>query len=182
VLVVQVLAIGAVIELDGRGRRESDVVELRADMQPRDGGYGPIPAKMLRNRRDRLAEASIPHLHAVEFAELSDGRRVVLRDDRGWCHWPPNTATSRWRIANGREIVKMAILILDPDDNDDWERWVAEQLRMAGIDVDAASVHAAPYRVELGPRLQHELRQLADNVSPMGTPSRDDIENRHPDP
>lgn len=163
---VHVLTIGAVIELDDGGRREAGVVELRADMQPRDGGYGPIPAKMLRNRRNRLAEASIPHLHAVEFAELSDGRRVVLRDDRGWCHWPPNTATSRWRIANGREIVKMAILILDPDNNDDWERWVTEHLRLAGVDVDAASVHAAPYRVELGPRLQHELHQLADATSP----------------
>lgn len=159
-------ALGAVIELDGARRREPGVVELRADMQPRDGGYGPVPAKMLRSRRNRLAQSSIPHLYAVEFAELSDGRRVVLRDDRGWCHWPPNTATSRFKIANGREIVKMAILILDPDDNDDWERWVTEQLHTAGVDVDAASVHAAPYRVELGPRLQHELRLLANDTSP----------------
>ena len=156
---VEILALGAVIELDDPGRRESGVVELRADMQPRDGGYGPIDVKMLRNRRIRLADASMPHLYAVEFADLSDGHRIVLRENRGWCHWPPNTPESRWRIANGREIVKMAILILDPDDNDDWERWVTQELRRVGADVDAASVHAAPYRVEFGPALDAALRQ-----------------------
>lgn len=72
---VQVLAIGAVVELDGGGHHKSDLVELRADMQPRDGGYGPIPAKMLRNRRNRLAEASLPHLHAVPPLRTSSGSR-----------------------------------------------------------------------------------------------------------
>ncbi len=166
---VEVVALGAVVELADPVGSGATVEELDATMQPRDGGYGPVPSKMLLAQRSRMAKTGRPHLYAVEFADLSDGRRIVLRDDRGWRHWPPNTPASRWRIANGREIAKMAILILDPDDNDDWERWVVEQLRSAGVDADPASVHAAPYQVDFGSRVQHELRQPAAMNEPHRT-------------
>ena len=156
---VEVVALGAVLELADPVGRGAAIDELGISLQPRDGGYGPVPSEVLLAQRRRMAHTGRSHLYAVEFADLSDGRRIILRDDRGWCHWPPNTPASRWRIANGREIAKMAILILDPDDNDDWEQWVIEQLSSAGVNIDPASVHAAPYRVEFGTRIQHELRQ-----------------------
>ena len=156
---VQVVALGAVLEFADPAGSGATIDELGRDLLPRNGGFGPVPSEMLLAQRSRMAESGTPHLYAVEFADLSDGRRIVLRDDRGWRHWPVNTPTSRWKIANGREIFKMALLILDPDDNDDWERWVVEQLRSVGVDTDPASVHAAPYRVEFGPGVQHELHQ-----------------------
>jgi hypothetical protein len=156
---VQVVALGAVLEFADPAGGGATIDELGRDLLPRNGGFGHVPSEMLLARRSGMAESGAPHLYAVEFADLSDGRRIVLRDDRGWCHWPANTPTSRWTIANGREITKMALIILEPDDNDDWERWVVEQLHSAGVDTDPASVHAAPYRVEFGIRVQHELRQ-----------------------
>ena len=166
---VEVVALGAVVELADPVGSGAAVEELDFGMQPRDGGYGPVSSKMLLARRSRMTKEGRPHLYAVEFADLGDGRRIVLRADRGWLHWPPNTPASRWRISNGREIAKMAILILDPDDNDDWERWVVEQLRSAGVDADPASVHAAPYQVDFGTRIQHELRQPAAMNKPHRT-------------
>ena len=155
----QVVALGAVLELADSVGSGATINELVATMESRDDYYGIVSSEMLLAEQRGMARAECPHLYAAEFADLSDGRRIVLRDDRGWRHWPPNTPTSRWRIANGRELAKMAMLILDPDDNDDWERWVVEQLRSAGVDADPTSVHAAPYRVEFGTRIQHELRQ-----------------------
>jgi hypothetical protein len=155
---VGVVALGAVVELANSVDRSTIVNEVNATMEAGDDYYGLAPSAMLA-RRSGMAESGTPHLYAVEFADLSDGRRIVLRDVRGWGHWPVNTPASRWQIANGREITKMALFILDPDDNDDWERWVVEQLHSAGVDTGPASVHAAPYRVEFGIRVQHELRQ-----------------------
>ena len=97
--------------------------------------------------------------YAEEFADLSDGRRVILKDDRGWSLWPFRYPDSSWKFASGRQLTKEAILVLDPDDNERWMEWGVERLRFLGIDVDPASVHAAPFRVEFGPRVRHELRQ-----------------------
>ena len=104
-------------------------------------------------------------LYAEEFADLSDGGRVILKDDRGWSLLPnhyhryPRYPDSSWKFASGRKLAKEAILVLDPDDNERWIEWVVERLRFLGIDVDPASVHAAPFKVEYGPRIRHELRQ-----------------------
>ena len=84
---------------------------------------------------------------------------MILKDDRGWSHWPVHFPYSQWKVADGRELTKEAIMILDPGDDEVWMEWVVERLRFLGIDVDPASVHAAPFQVEFGPRVQHELRQ-----------------------
>lgn len=109
-------------------------------------------------------ESGMRELYAEEFAELSDGRRFVLKDDRRWDFWPVPRPESSWRLANGRELARQTIMMLDPRHHDEWEDWVVERLRLLGADVDPASVHAAPFRVEFGPRVQHELRKhkLAD--------------------
>ena len=166
---VEVVALGAVVELADPVDRGAAVDKPDATMQPRDYYYGLVTTEMEVAEQARMTRTGWPRLDAVEFADLGDGRRVVLRADRGWGYWPPNTPASRWRIAYGREIARMAILILDPDDHDDWERWVVEQLRSAGVDADPASVHAAPYQVEFGTRIQHELRQPAAMNQPQRT-------------
>lgn len=119
------------------------------------------PVRMLKQRQE-IAESGKPHFYLEEYADLSDGRRVILGDDRGWSSWPMNGFDSRWKTAVGRALSRDTIWVLGPDDvdtNDIWERWVIEGLRIFGVEVDPGSVHAAPFHVEFGPRVQHELQQ-----------------------
>ena len=120
------------------------------------------PPEMMMAERRKTLESGELSLYAEEFADLSDGRRVILKDDRGWSlqrnrylRYPD----SSWKFANGRKLAEEAILVLDPDDNERWIEWVVGRLRFLGIDVHPASVHAAPFKVEFGPRVRHELRQ-----------------------
>ena len=118
-----------------------------------------LPPEMMLASRRKTLESGRLKLYAEEFADLSDGQRVILKDDRGWSLRPIDFRDSSWKFANGRELAKKAILVLDPDDNERWIEWVIERLRFLGVNVDPASVHAAPFRVEFGPRVRHELRQ-----------------------
>ena len=120
------------------------------------------PPEMMMAGRRKMLESGELSLYAEEFADLSDGRRVILKDDRGWglqrnhyLRYPD----SSWKFTSGRQLAKEAILVLDPDDSERWIEWVVGRLRFLGIDVDPASVHAAPFKVEFGPRVRHELRQ-----------------------
>ena len=94
--------------------------------------------------------------YAEEFVDLSDGRRVILKDNRGWY------LDSSWKSAIGRDLTERAIWILKPNDLNDkgfWVEWIVRRLRSLGIDVDPLSVRAAPFNVEFGPRVRRELRQ-----------------------
>ena len=113
---------------------------------------------MMAEQRKTLESGELS-LYTEEFADLSDGRRVVLKDDRGWSLRPFRYPDSSWKFASGRKLAKEAILVLDPDDHERWMEWVVERLRFLGVEVDPASVHAAPFQVEFGPRVRHELRQ-----------------------
>ena len=97
--------------------------------------------------------------HAEEFADLSDGRRVILKDDRGWSDWPENSPDSSWKVSTGHELTIEAIAMLSSGDDEHWMEWVVERLRLFDAEVDPVSVRAAPFHVEFGPRVQHELRQ-----------------------
>lgn len=118
-------------------------------------------------QRQRILEAAEPAQYVKEYADLSDGRRVILRDDRGWAGWPRNGLDSKWKIPAGREFTSMTMFVLAPDEVDTdevWEGWVVERLRFLGVEVDPVSVHQAPFHVEFGPLIDHQLRQLNSNV------------------
>jgi len=127
----------------------------------RTGFYTTAPRKLILEQRRKALESGQAYFYLEEFADLDDGRRVILRDDRGWSFWPVTPPNSQWKTVTGRELVKEAILILEPDDDEDWIVWIIERLHFLGIEVDSASVHAAPFQVEFGPRVQNELRRLA---------------------
>ncbi|MDE0065509.1 MAG: hypothetical protein OXN44_01415 [Acidimicrobiaceae bacterium] len=124
----------------------------------------PLPSKQKTAQRQRLLESGTPIFFIEEFAKLDNGRRILLRDDRGWSGWPINAAGSSWKVASGVELTRAAFRVLEPDEEewiaDKWIEWVIQRLHFFGVDVDPASVHAAPMVVDFGPRLIQELRQL----------------------
>ncbi|MYB24413.1 MAG: hypothetical protein F4X37_04820 [Acidimicrobiia bacterium] len=101
-------------------------------------------------------------LSFTEFADLSDGQRVVLRNDRGHgCIW--GNSPGPWPGLTRQNFA---------DDIRDWfaqleedratsPEWVVDFVaRLYDIKIDLASVKAAlqaPRRVEFGPRLAQQL-------------------------
>jgi hypothetical protein len=95
-------------------------------------------------------------------AELDDGSRVLLLDDRGW------GSTQPWAAASGADIRETARMVVGPDepsvgrshadmDADHWDV-LGQVLRRAGVVVDAAELRRLPHDVELGPALLARLR------------------------
>lgn len=114
-----------------------------------------------------------------EFAEISDGRRLRLRSDRGWTNsklqiaWglrepdalspgPPTVyvdMTDRWQFVTRQTLTKSVLACVAPDDDEQWYEWVRARLGELDVDVDLASIRTAPYQVEFGTVLDGELRK-----------------------
>jgi hypothetical protein len=97
-----------------------------------------------------------------EFADLADGRRVTLHDERGFTSAlrvagraaPPAYRWSHLTLAGLERDVRTTVL---PDDDDGeehpWE-WFAELVSAHGIDVSADELRRVPYVVEFSERLR----------------------------
>lgn len=121
----------------------------------------------LRERADPR-EMSVTARHE---AELDDGRRVVLLDDRGWTSAlrgaGVDETTDAWRTASEREIVETARTVVGPDEpfggrtQDDMERdhwaWLAAKLAAAGVMVHPDDLRRLPHDVVLGDELRARL-------------------------
>lgn len=128
------------------------------DPQPQHGRWW----HARRRRRKKHYAVSL-----TEFADLSDGRRVIVRSDRGfsesWKHSPgpfhghstPQSYADYIRdwFKNTEEC---PCCEFSPE-------WVIERLqRLYGLEIDPASIRAArqvPLQVELGPHLLEQLPQ-----------------------
>lgn len=103
-------------------------------------------------------------LRLTEFAELSDGRRITVRSDRGfswsWKHSP--SAFHRKTQESFTDNIRN-LLAQYEEDRPTRPEWIAERLqRLYGIEIGLASVYdamRAPLRVEFGPRLLEQLPQ-----------------------
>jgi hypothetical protein len=100
----------------------------------------------------------------AEFADLSDGTRIMVHTERGF-----SSSINRgdpWLYATAVSIRRDVLTTVLPDDDEDPEDhpwgWLAELIGRHGIAVDAESLKRVPYVVEFGQRL---LRQL-DAVGP----------------
>ena len=107
-----------------------------------------------------------------EFAEFGDGSRLVLRADRGWssvlhvAHGSAGAAVSGattpagdpWRFTTRESLTKSVLACVDPDNDEQQERWLVDRLAELGVDLDVAAVRGVPYRVEFGPILAGRLR------------------------
>lgn len=106
---------------------------------------------------DVAAGAPGTSFSARHEAELADGRRVLLLDDRGW--------TSSGAAASIDEVVGTARVVVGPDEPfagrsademeaDHWD-YLADILRKQGVVVDADALKRLPHDVVIG----HALRR-----------------------
>ncbi len=127
--------------------------------------------------------------HLIELAELSDGRRVALRADRGFSDGDYRIAypkikgvrkqsfqekirpildppikrlfdlTNTWSFTTRQDLTKTVLGYLEPDDDESWLQWVSERLSKYGVNVEIADIQSVPQQVEFGPTLDRVLSQ-----------------------
>jgi dTDP-glucose pyrophosphorylase len=127
--------------------------------------------------RDDVADARQMSVSARHEAELADGRRVLLLDDRGWtssavrAYWVgelPDAGSRRehldaWAVTSVEEIEETARVVVGPDEPfdgrsheemeaDHWA-YLADVLRQQGVVVDAQDLKRVPHDVLLSERL-----------------------------
>jgi hypothetical protein len=90
-----------------------------------------------------------------EFAELTDGRRLTLHEERGF------TTSGQWRhltLENLERDVRTTVLPDDDDTQDEhpWE-WLAGLLHARGVHATAEELRLLPYGVEFSERLRARL-------------------------
>ena len=108
---------------------------------------------------DRLISVSARH-----EAELEDGRRVLLLDDRGWSESGP---AGIWRMTSVEDIALTARTVVGPDEPYSGRTYtdmaaghwatLAGTLRQQGVAADAAELERLPHDVVLGKRLLERL-------------------------
>ena len=170
---LRIVAIGAVCEIGERGvsartaAQEEEFYEknrlqqLIEDVKPRGRRdfYTVTSNRMHPKRRVAKRKSERLHFCLQEFADLSNGERIVLRDDRGWTGWSQGHPRSRWKLITGQELTKRVLTVLEPDDYDECMVWICERLNEFGIPTDQATIRAVPFLVQFGPRIQLELRE-----------------------
>ena len=96
-----------------------------------------------------------------EFATLSDGRRVVVTDDRGWSMRSSGDG-SPWTDVSEADLVGSALTAVLPDDAEDtgeehpWELF-ADRLQASGVETTAAALEDLPYEVALSDGIRSRL-------------------------
>lgn len=104
-----------------------------------------------RSRRKNRATVRL-----TEFIDLSDGRRVIVRSDRGFSFIAIPQESFVNDIHDYFADEELTCCPFSPE-------WIIERLqRLYGLEIDPASIQAArqvPLQVELGPHLLEQLPQ-----------------------
>ena len=90
-----------------------------------------------------------------EFADLADGRRLTLHEERGF------TTSGQWRYLTLEDLERDVRTTVLPDDDDTkdehpWE-WLATLLHARGVEATAEALRLLPYDVEFSERLRARL-------------------------
>ena len=120
----------------------------------------PVYQHRSMTKRERRRESG--SLSVTEFADLSDGRRVILRNDRGY-GWIWGDSPGPWPGVTRQSLVESIryYVVQLEEDRPSSPEWVVEFVAcLYDIEIDLASVQAAlraSYHVEFGPRLSQQL-------------------------
>jgi len=96
----------------------------------------------------------------AEFADLADGRRLLLHRERGF-----STSATHMSAEHAQQDVLTTVLPDDAEvtgDEHPWD-WLASLIRRHGIPVTAEQLKAVPYVIEFGPRLSAQFPLEARN-------------------
>ncbi len=164
-----VIGLGAwcdyVTEDEYRRRLERDSAPLQVSAG-RDGepspGWAPINAEAIPEAIENFRRGL--SFRVQEFADLSDGRRITLHDERGYSiSGSPRTLA----VSDGgddRANVRTTVL---PDDDDGeehpWE-WLVELLQAQGVDASVEELKQVTYHVEFSQRLHDKLQSQAPSA------------------
>jgi hypothetical protein len=90
-----------------------------------------------------------------EFADLADGRRLTLHEERGF------TTSGQWRYLTLEDLERDVHTTVLPDDDDTedehpWE-WLAGLLHARGVEATAEELRLLPNGVEFSERLRARL-------------------------
>ena len=148
----EVPALDATETRRGRSRGQFTTVDQAPRWQRRLEAY--------RERRRRRHQAGVGF---TEFADLSDGRRVIIRNDRGFS-WSMSDRSDPWDGTTRESLADEVRDYLLAEEEDCCpippESVIAHLQRCYDLEVDAASVQAAlqlPRRIEFGTRLLEKL-------------------------
>ncbi len=96
-----------------------------------------------------------------EYVELEDGQRVFWKADRGW-----NSSGKPEETGPGYDIVRQTIYVLEDDDETRtcYFELIVAKLKELGLDFDVRTLYEAPFRIELGPKIQHLLREDSSRI------------------
>jgi hypothetical protein len=112
-------------------------------------------------------------------AVLSDGRRVLLLDDRGWRTLPPVSDPPRvqppdiWAMTSVEDIERKARMVVGPEPFDGYSQedaaqghwaYLSDVLQQHGVVVDALDLRRLPHDVVLSERLLARLGRSATGV------------------
>lgn len=131
---------------------------------------GPAPA----GARPGLAPPGVPRppdprrmsVDALLMAELEDGRRVTVLDDRGWTASGP---VDIWRHTTIEDLADTARTVVGPDEPFDdqsaadmaarhWQE-IARRLGGHGVEADSETLARLPHDVELSARVRARINR-----------------------
>jgi hypothetical protein len=141
-------------------------VERQSGARAHPAPFAPRSTEEVEN----LVEAFKQGLSFVvhEFADLADGRRLTLHEERGFTSWALASSgpapSDQWRGLTLEHLEANVLTTVLPDDDDTqdehpWER-LAELLHVHGIEATAEELRLLPYDVVFSERLR--ARVVAD--------------------
>ena len=133
------------------------------------GSRSPFPSIVTADQVEQVEQAVKEfrcglHFRVEEFATLSDGRRLVLTDDRGWGSSGPRGVgrDGLWAYETVETIESTVRNVVLPDDAEEtgeehpWT-WLAERIRALGVETTPEELRQLPYDVVLSDRLRTRL-------------------------
>lgn len=108
-------------------------------------------------------------VRARHEAVLTDGRRLLLLDDRGWA------STAAWTAVSVEDVEESTRTVVGPDEPAEGSTWdesqadhwshLARTLQAHGVSVDAGELRRLPHQLVLGDRLR---ARIARGSAPAG--------------